>query len=100
MPHSRFLAGANNSYFQDDVLPRGFYRPWSDTGSFDTGDEWITVTVPFSNFTYGFSGAQATGTLTANDFASLNIFVVGGGLDGTECTPIIRIDNIRAVPNR
>ena len=94
------MAGPNNTYFQDDVLPRGFYRPWSDTGSFDTGDEWITVTVPFSNFTYGFSGAQATGTLTADDFASLNIFVVGGGLDGTECTPIIRIDNIRAVPNR
>lgn len=94
------VAGANNSYFQDDVLPRGFYRPWSDTGSFDTGDEWITVTVPFSDFTYGYSGAQATGTLTADDFASLNIFVVGGGLTGTECTPIIRIDNIRAVPNR
>lgn len=94
------MAGPNNTYFQDDVLPRGFYRPWSDTGSFDTGDEWITVTVPFSDFTYGYSGAQATGTLSADDFASLNIFVVGGGLTGTECTPIIRIDNIRAVPNR
>ncbi len=94
------VAGANNTYFQDDVLPRGFYRPWSNTGSFDTDDEWITVTVPFSDFTYGFTGAQATGTLSADDFTSLNIFVVGGGLAGTECTPIIRIDNIRAVPNR
>ena len=28
------------------------------------------------------------------------LFVVGGGVNGTECMPIFKIDNIRAVPNR
>ena len=45
-------------------------------------------------------GAAATGTLTADDFTSLTIFVVSGGITGTECNPVIKIDNIRAVPNK
>lgn len=94
------LAGANNTYFHNDELPRGIYRPWEATGSFDTADEWITVTIPISEFKYGFSGAAATGTLTADDFTSLTIFVVSGGIKGTECNPVIKIDNIRAVPNK
>ena len=94
------LAGANNTYFHNDELPRGIYRPWEATGSFDTADEWITVTIPISEFKYGFSGAAATGTLTADDFTSLTIFVVSGGITGTECNPVIKIDNIRAVPNK
>lgn len=94
------VAGANNTYFQDDVLPRALYRPWADTGSYDTDDEWVTVSLPISSsFIYGFTGNTATGTLTAEDFASLVIFVVDGGIEGTECTPLIKIDNIRAVPS-
>ena len=64
----------------------------------DTNDEWITVTVPYSNFIYGASGVPATGKLTASDFTSLTIFVWSGGNKGTECHPVIKIDNIRAVP--
>ena len=91
-------AGANNTYFNNDELPRDLYTPWVTTGSFDTNDEWITVTVPYSNFIYGASGVPATGKLTASDFTSLTIFVWSGGNKGTECHPVIKIDNIRAVP--
>ena len=92
------VAGANNTYFNGKDLPRGLYTPWAATGSFDTGDEWITVTVPYANFIYGSDGTPATGSLSASDFTSLTIFVWSGGLTGTECHPIIKIDNIRAVP--
>lgn len=94
------LAGANNTFFNGNVLPRGLYTPWASTGSFDTGDQWITVTIPYTNFIYGADGTVATGSLTAADFTSLTIFVWSGGLKGTECNPVIKIDNIRAVPNK
>ena len=93
------VPGANNTYFNGNDLPRGLYTPWYPSGSYDTGDEWITVTVPLSNFIYGSDGTIATGSLTASDFTSLLIFVWSGGYTGTECHPIIKIDNIRAVPN-
>ncbi|MDY6278147.1 MAG: glycan-binding surface protein [Bacteroidales bacterium] len=94
------VPGANNSYFNGKELPRGLYTPWYPSGSFDTGDEWITVTVPFTNFIYGSDGTVATGKLTASDFTSLLIFVWSGGYTGTECHPILKLDNIRAVPNK
>ena len=93
-------AGANNTWFNGNVLPRGLYIPWAATGSYDTGDEWLTVTVPYSNFIYGADGTAATGSLSASDFTSLTIFVWSGGLKGTDCSPVIKIDNIRAVPNK
>ena len=94
------LGGCNNTYFNNDELPRGIYRPWEATGSFDTADEWITVTMPISEFKYNMNGGAATGSLTANDFTSLVIFVVAGGVEGTEGYPVIKIDNVRAVPNK
>ena len=92
------VPGANNTFFNNNVLPRGLYTPWVATGSFDTADEWITVTVPYANFIYGMGGGVASGALSAEDFTSLTIFVTGGGNKGTECHPIIKMDNIRAVP--
>jgi hypothetical protein len=74
------------------------YRPWTTDGSFDTGDEWITVSLPIaSSFVYNMNGGSPTGTLTQDDFASLVLFLVSGGVKGTECTPVLKIDNIRAV---
>ena len=90
------VAGANNTYYHDNLdLPRGYYTPWAATGSFDTGDQWITVTVPISEFTYGWEGEKASGELNANSFTSLLIFFHGG--KGADCKPIIKVDNIRAV---
>lgn len=78
---------------------RAMYRPWEATGSYDTGGKWVTVTVPISEFTYNKDGGAATMSMSSyKDFASLTMFVLGGGVAGTKCTPIIKIDNIRAVP--
>lgn len=101
------VAGANAYVFNGEdsegVLGdwgRALYRPWTTTGSYDTGDQWITVTIPIKNFSYTRTGGAATlMPSTMKDFASLTMFVVGGGVNGTECTPIIKIDNIRVVPN-
>ena len=80
-------------------LCRGLYRPWETTGSFDTGDKWITVTVPFSEFTYNADGTAGQVPLSKpEDFATFVIWPWSGGVMGTECTPIFRIDNLRAVP--
>ena len=80
-------------------LCRGLYRPWEATGSFDTGDKWITVTVPFSEFTYNANGTSGAVPLQKpEDFATFVIWPWNGGVAGTECTPVFRIDNLRAVP--
>ncbi|MDE7127400.1 MAG: hypothetical protein K2O58_05860 [Bacteroidales bacterium] len=92
----------NNTYIQvDNGLSRALYRPWASTGSFDTDGEWITVTIPFTDFKYNADGTEGLVPLSSpNDFASLVIWPWSGGLNGTECSPIFKIDNIRAVPNR
>ena len=80
-------------------LCRGLYRPWEATGSFDTGDKWITVTVPFSEFKYNSDGTDGKVKLEKpEDFATFVIWPWSGGVNGVECTPVFRIDNIRAVP--
>ena len=91
-------AGANNTFISGNESPRALYVPWKATGSFDTGNKWVTVTIPYSSFIYGPDGSQATGTLDASSFSSLTIFVWNGGVTGTECQPVIKIDNLRAVP--
>ena len=97
----------NNTYIHTSKtdggldLCRGMYTPWLETGSFDTGDKWITVTVPFEDFKYNADGTEGKVALSGpDDFASLIIWPWSGGVNGTECTPIFRYDNIRAVPNK
>ena len=96
---------ANNLFFQLESkggksMAHGIYRPWEglDNG-FSTGGKWITVTMPFSQFIYATDGSTNVGQKLKqpDDFASLTIFVFEGGTNGTECYPIIKIDNIRAV---
>ena len=101
---------ANNTYFHaGDGWPRALYQPWvTNGGSYDTGDKWVTVTIPLTDFNMDWDGNKASGSYkTAEDFASLLIFVVKGGYndksatpEGTDCHPIIKIDNIRVVPNK
>ena len=90
----------NNTYWEASTgICRGLYHPWTATGSFDTADKWITVTIPFSEFTYNADGTPGSIPLQKpEDFASLAIWAWSGGQGGEECTPVFRIDNIRAVP--
>lgn len=102
------VAAANNSGFngegknKEHEFGRAMYKPWAATGSYDTGGKWITVTIPLSSFNLTKTGAASTYLPSKpEDFASFTMFVNGtGGTKGTECKPIIKIDNIRVVPNK
>jgi hypothetical protein len=83
--------------------------PWNnDDLSYDTGGKWITVTVPLADFNKDWDGNVAKKAFASvEDFASLTIFVTTGSYDkktvtptGKDCHPIIKIDNIRVVPNK
>lgn len=94
------VAGANNTYMSGEDQPRALWAPWSSTGSFDTGGKWVTITIPFTEFTYTWSGNTCSNTLRDSDFTSMWMFIAGGGekFVGSASTPIIKIDNVRAVP--
>lgn len=97
------LAGCNNEYFHNDEisLPRYLWRPWAKTGSYDTNGEWRTVTVPISGFNQYSDGTPAAGNLSVDCFANLELFFYAGTeSEGTPCSPIVYVDNIRAVPVR
>ncbi len=100
------VAGANAYAFngeQNDLgnWSRALYRPWEASGEYHTDGKWITVTIPMSEFSFNKDGGPATMPISSpNDFASLTMFVLGGGVTGAECCPIIKIDNIRAVPSK
>lgn len=97
---------ANNVFFKTSAdggkdLSRALYRPWTATGSYDTDGKWITVSIPIgTGFTYNWDGSSIAYNLKESDFASFTMFVCGGGVEGTDGHPIIRIDNIRAIPNK
>ena len=93
-------AGQNNTYMNGNEAPRAFFMPWEATGTFDTEDHWVTVTIPLSEVNLGWNGTAVTKEINADSFSSCWFFICNGGLDLPEasCTPIIKIDNVRAVP--
>lgn len=86
----------NNDFIAKEPVPRGLWYPWRSTGSFKT-EGWITVTFPLTEFKYDQVGTQL-GVIEAGKFGSLTFFVYHGGVAGTDCSPVICIDNIRVVP--
>ena len=105
------LAGCNNTFFrQQGTLPRALYMPWKDTEDllYHTDGEWTTVTIPLTDFIYDFDGNKlSSGFLSTADFGSFNMFIVKGSYNdksvlptGVACNPVIKIDNIRVVPNK
>lgn len=98
--YGNVLGGCNNTYFNDASisLPRYLWRPWAD-GMTHTSGKWVTVSFPISGFTSFWNGGSATGKLTKESFANLELFFAGGGTsEGSPCSPIVYVDNIRAVP--
>lgn len=91
-------ANQNNAYFSNTSLPRALWTPWLATGSYNTAGKWTTVTVPFSNFTYTHEGGSCSEPFTENLLAGLSFFIWNGGMAGTDCKPVVCIDNIRVVP--
>ena len=83
---------------EEGKAPRGVWVPWEETGSYDTNNQWVTVTLKMSEFNKLVSGLASDTEFTHDRFAGLSIFLRGGGVDGKECEPIICIDNIRVVP--
>lgn len=83
---------------EEGKAPRGVWVPWEETDSYDTNNQWVTVTLKMSEFNKLVSGLASDTEFTQDRFAGLSIFLRGGGVDGKECEPIICIDNIRVVP--
>lgn len=84
-----------NAYVSDPSYPRALWNPWKETGSF-TSDGWITVTIPLTDFKYNAQGEEVA-PKGIGHYSGITLFVFGGGVSGTPCTPTIYFDNVRVV---
>ena len=91
-------ATGTNAYYSTTTVPRGLWMPWKNTGSYDTADKWVTVSVPLSEFNKTHEGAACANATSKDTMTGLTFFVWHGGVAGSDCSPIICIDNIRLVP--
>lgn len=108
--YGNVLAGCNNTFFHDQgKLARALYMPWQNTDdkTYSTEGKWVTVTLPLADFVYDYDGNKGLSYSGVNDFSAFNIFIVKGAYNdasvlptGVKCHPIIKIDNIRVVPNK
>ena len=109
--YGNVLGGCNNTFFHEQgKLNRALYMPWKDEEDllFDTEGQWVTVTIPLTDFNMDYDGNKCDNFFTSTaDFGSFNMFVIKGSYndktalpEGVDCNPIIKIDNIRVVPNK
>lgn len=97
-----FMFAAANTFedylWADATQPRAFYAPWtSATNESFTTNGWETVSIPLSNMKYNGSEADV-GFPTAFGELGISMHNRGGtSYIGTECSPVILIDNIRVV---
>ena len=92
------MATANSQYYSNANLPRGLWIPWQASGSYNTGNKWVTVTMPLSAFNKTGDGQTASSPLTKERLTGFTFFLWSGGVEGTDCEPELFIDNVRLVP--
>lgn len=94
------VAGPNNTFFQEGGWNRGLWIPWSETEAYHTDGKWVTVSLPIKDFVYDKDGKGASAFYASEkDFAAFQMYIWSGGKTGVDCTPLIKIDNIRVVKN-
>ena len=91
-------ATANSQYYGNKDLPRGLWIPWQATGNYNTGDKWVTVSMPLSAFNKTGDGQTAGSLLTKERLTGFTFFLWNGGVEGFDCEPELYIDNVRLVP--
>ena len=91
-------ATANSQYYGKKGLPRGLWIPWQASGSYNTGDKWVTVSMPLSAFNKTGDGQTAGSLLTKERLTGFTFFLWNGGVEGFDCEPELYIDNVRLVP--
>ena len=89
---------ANSQYYGKKDLPRGLWIPWQATGSYNTGDKWVTASMRLSAFNKTGDGQTAGSALTKDRLTGFTFFLWSGGVEGTDCEPELYIDNVRLVP--
>lgn len=87
-----------NGYYGANGPCRGIWIPWAQaSGPYDTGDKWLTVTVPITNFNKTYLGAASDIKFTKDLIKGFTIFLYQGGVEGEPSAPEFFIDNIRLV---
>ena len=91
--------GSLESSLWDDSVPRAQWIPWKATGGSYKTDGWVTVSIPIADFKLSGSGADLK--MIPSHYGSLNMYIYNRGRAdavGTDCNPVILIDNVRVVP--
>jgi len=97
--------GGNNEIWSNDLNPRAVWGPWESAGgAVDSGGEWVTVTIPITEFKYNMNtndSGDVVYTESANKFnmdntGSLSFWMLGA--PSADNSPFeIYIDNVRIV---
>lgn len=81
-------------YLSDESYPRILFNPWKD--GVGTSNGWTTATVSMADCKYNKDGGSAVAQ-GAGHYSGITLFINGGGVKGSPCTPVIWIDNVRIV---
>ena len=91
----------NNQYYA--TVSSYLYEPYIANPGFTTGGEWITLTMPLSQFTRTIDGKTSSG-LVPDDLAGLTIRWAGAGSGDLTAlpgfTPKLYFDNVRLVKKK